>query len=94
MPPQMRPRGFLAQFQGMQWWEILLVVLPLSLIFIGGLIGGVFGALGSIANTYVARSGLSPAARVGLMIGILVADYLLFFIVELLIFAALRSATS
>ena len=92
-PPPIRPSGFLGQFQGMQWWEILLVLLPLTLIFVGGIIGGVCGALGAIGNTYIARSSLSPAARVALMIGVLVAAYVLYFIVAVLIFAAVRSAS-
>jgi hypothetical protein len=89
-----RPSGILAQFQGMQWWEIVLVLLPLTLIFLGGLIGGVFGALGAIGNTYIARSSLSPASRVALMIGVLVAAYIVYFIVAIVIFAALGSTRS
>jgi len=94
-PPQRtRPSGILSQFQGMQWWEILLVLLPLTLIFVGGIIGGVCGALGAIGNTYIARSSLSPAARVALMIGVLAAAYVLYFIVAVLIFAAIHSTSS
>lgn len=78
----------------MQWWEIVLVILPLTLILIGGLIGGVFGALGAISNTYIARSKMSPALRAVLMIGVLLAAYVLFFIVEILILAAVRTAAS
>lgn len=78
----------------MQWWEIVLVVLPLSLIVIGGLIGGVFGALAAIGNTYIARSQMSVAVRAGLMVGVLIAAYVLWFIVALVILSAARSTAS
>jgi hypothetical protein len=77
----------------MRWWEIVLVVLPLSLIFLGGLIGGVFGALAAIGNNYVARSGMSVAVRALVMIGLLIAAYVLWLIVGIAILAAVRSAT-
>jgi hypothetical protein len=89
-PPQRR--NFL-DLRGMRWWEIVLVVLPLSLFAVGGLIGGVFGALAAVANVYVARSRMSAATRVLVMIGLLVAGYVMWFVVALVITLTLRSAT-
>lgn len=78
----------------MPWWEIVLIVLPLTLIVIGGLIGGVLGALAAIGNTYVARSNLSIAVKVVVMVGLLVAVYVVWFVVALVIALALQSATA
>ena len=54
-PPAPSRRGFFDQFKGLQWWEILLAVLPLGLVAIGGLIGAVIGILGMISNLAIAR---------------------------------------
>lgn len=78
----------------MPWWQIVLVVLPLTLIVFGGLLGGVLGALAAIGNTYVARSGLSVTLKVLVMIGLAVAAYIVWFIVALVIALALHSATA
>jgi hypothetical protein len=91
-PPQRQ--GFFAQFRGMPWWQILLIVLPLSLIGVGGLVGGVLGALAALGNTYVARSTLSTTMKVLVMLGLLVAAWLVWLVLALAISAALRSATS
>lgn len=87
--PQQR-RGFF-DIRGLQWWETLLVIAPLSLIVVGGLIGGLCGALAATANNYIARSGLAPAVRALVMIGLLIGAYVLYFVIALLVFAAIRS---
>ena len=93
-PPPPQRRDFFGQFRGMPWWQIVLVVLPLTLIVFGGLLGGVLGALAAIGNTYVARSSLSVTLKVLVMIGLAVAAYIVWFIVALVIALALHSATA
>jgi hypothetical protein len=51
----------------------ILMLLPLGLVFVGGLIGGLIGALGVGVNTLVARSNYSTIVKVLMMLGILVA---------------------
>jgi len=66
-PPPTPParRGILDDFKGLAWWQTLLVLVPLSTLFIGGLIGGVIGALGALGNLRIARANLPAAAKVG-----------------------------
>jgi hypothetical protein len=78
----------------MPWWQIFLIVLPLSLVAVGALVGGILGALAAIGNTYVARSSLSTPVKVVVMLGLTVAAYAVWLILALAISAALRSATS
>jgi hypothetical protein len=91
-PPSQPParRGFFDQFRGMQWWEIVLTLLPLGLIIIGGLIGAVFGVIGAIINVYIARSRMTVPVRGFVMLGVVLGAYLLWFIVGLLILAAIK----
>lgn len=93
-PPQPQRQGFFGQFRGMSWWQIVLVVLPLTLVLFGGLLGGVIGALAAIGNTYVARGRLSATLKVLVMIGLAVAAYIVWFIVALVITLALHPATA
>ena len=74
----------------MAWWEILLSVLPLGLIVIGGLIGAVFGVLAAIVNVYLTRSRMSVTARAVAMVGVVIAAYILWLVVGLLILAAIK----
>ena len=94
MQPPPQRRGFFDQFRGMPWWEIVLVVLPLSLFVVGGLIGGIVGAVAALGNTYVARSQLSTALKVVVILGVLVAAYVAWFIVAVLISLAIGAPKS
>ncbi len=89
-PPPAR-RG-LFDFKGMQWWEIVLAILPLSLIILGGVIGAVFGVLASFINLRISRSVMSTASKAMLMIGVDVAAAVLYVIAAIILLAAVRSA--
>ncbi len=82
-PPPTPParRGILDDFKGLAWWQTLLVLVPLSTLFIGGLIGGVIGALGALGNLRIARANLPAAAKVAVMLGVGVLCYIVLFIV-------------
>lgn len=88
-PPPTPParRGLFDDFKGLKWWQTLLVLVPLSTLFIGGLIGGVIGALGAIGNLRIARAGLPAAVQVALMLGVGVACYVALFIVAGILYA-------
>ena len=81
-------------FRGMPWWTVLLIVLPLSLVGIGGLIGALLGALAALGNTYVARSRLTTPAKVAAMLGLLAAAYAVWFLLRLAVTLALLSAAT
>src|SRR2546423_4416320 len=89
-PPSQPParRGFFDRFRGMAWWEILLAVLPLGLIIIGGLIGAGFWVLAAVINVYLTPSRMSVTPRAGAMVGGVIAAYILWLVVGLLILAA------
>jgi hypothetical protein len=86
--PQSGRRSFLDQFRGLPWWQIVLAVLPLTLLAIGGLIGGLAGALGTIGNLAIARSGLSTGLKVALMIGVTVLCYIVVIIIATILYTA------
>jgi hypothetical protein len=65
----------------------LLVLVPLSALFVGGLIGGVIGALGAIGNLRIARTSLPAAAKVAVMLGVGVVCYIVLFIVAGVLYA-------
>jgi len=95
-PPQPPPparRGLLDDFKGLAWWQTLLVLVPLSTLFIGGLIGGVIGALGALANLRIARAGLPAAAKVAVMLGVGVVCYVVLFIVAGVLYAMTHRST-
>ena len=47
------------------WWHKVLVLLPLVVVPIGGLIGGVCGGAMAVANQAILRSALGTAGIVG-----------------------------
>ena len=52
----------------------ILMLLPLALVFVGGLVGGLIGALGVGVNTLVARGSYSTVAKALMMLGVLIVD--------------------
>lgn len=80
-------RGFFDDFKGLKWWQTLLVLVPLSTLFIGGLIGGVIGALGAFGNLRIARAGLPAVVQVLLMLGVGVVCYVVLFVVAGILYA-------
>ena len=76
-----------ARFRGLRWWEVVLVVLPLVLVTVGGLLGGLFGAAGLVINLALARRRFGTGAKVALMLAVVVATYVLYFVVAATILA-------
>ena len=92
--PQPAKRGFFDQFRGLQWWEIVLAVLPLGLVVIGGLVGAVIGILGLIANLAIARRVQSVGVRAGVMVGVVIVCYAVVIIIATLIYVATHPTTT
>ena len=92
MPPPQSPQppkqSFFDRFRGLRWWELVLVLLPLGLVFLGGLIGGVIGAIALLSNLAIARRPISSARKVALMIAISFIAYTVVIIIATLIYAA------
>jgi hypothetical protein len=63
----------------------LLVVLPFGLVLLGGLTGGVFGAVAILTNLAIARRPYSSLRQAAMMIGIVVLAYLIVYVIVLLI---------
>lgn len=66
----------------------MLVFLPLGLVIIGGLIGGVIGAIGLLSNLAIARRPMSAGVKATAMIGVVIVAYLVLFIIAGLLYAA------
>lgn len=68
----------------------ILVPLPILLFIVGGVLGGLIGALGFLANLTVARTRMAPAVKALAMVGVGIATA----IVWLVIAVALNAAAS
>jgi len=90
MPPPQPParQGFFDRFRGLSWWELVLIFLPLGLVVLGGLIGGVFGAIALLSNLAIARRPMSSGVKAVVMIAIVCVAYLIVLVVAGLLYAA------
>jgi hypothetical protein len=79
-----------AAFRGLAWWEIMLSLLPVTLVGVGGLIGGLFGAVGLMINLNLAKRRLGVGLEVMAMLGVSVAAFVLYFVVAGTILAHIR----
>ena len=62
----------------LKWFQYVLGGLPFLLLFIGGAIGGIIGALATITNFNTLRQEGSEASKYMKVIGIIVASYVLY----------------
>jgi len=79
-----------AAFRGLAWWEIVLSVLPLGLVAVGGLIGGLFGGAGVAINLALARRRMGAGLEVVAMLGVLIVASVLYFVVAATILGLAR----
>ena len=86
--PQPPRQSILDRFRGLTWWQLLLVLLPFGLVLLGGLIGGVFGAIAILTNLAIARRPYSPWRQAAMMTGILVLSYAIVYVIVVLIYKA------
>jgi hypothetical protein len=86
LPP--RPKTFFDQFKGLRWWELVLVFIPLLLVVLGGLVGGIMGAIGLLANLAIARRRLSSGVKVAAMIGVIVVAFVVVYLIAVVLYAS------
>lgn len=75
-----------AAFRGLTWWQLVLTILPALLLFVGGLVGGLIGAIGLVANLQLARRQFSAGLKVAAMIAVVIACYLLYTVVAAVLY--------
>jgi hypothetical protein len=75
-------------------WMGVLVFAPISLLAVGGAIGGVLGATGMMLNRSIAASSIGNGAKAGAMIGVFIAALVLMMLVGGLLRMALPSPPS
>jgi hypothetical protein len=69
----------------LKWYEYLMGGLPILLIFFGGAIGGLFGAIGACCNFMIIRSKLNIVVKILAVLGISAISLILYLIFALLI---------
>jgi hypothetical protein len=74
----------------LEWYELVWACFPIGLLFIGGLIGAVLGAVGASLNLQIFRSTMPVAVRYVLAAVVTLCCLLLFIIVGSLLQAAIR----
>ncbi|MFJ3923107.1 hypothetical protein [Streptomyces sp. NPDC090022] len=70
-----------AKFRGLAWWQLVLSIVPILLLPAGGAIGGAIGAAGLFANLSLARKQLGTPVKLLVMLGVVLASYLGYFLV-------------
>ncbi|MEV0975947.1 hypothetical protein [Streptomyces sp. NPDC049915] len=76
------------QIRSLPTWQGILAALPLGLLFIGGLIGGLTGALGTVTNLKIARAELTPTWKVLSMVGVFIGALLTYLLIAAVVTAA------
>ena len=71
-------RDRFAQFRGLRWWQLILTLLPIGLVGIGGLFGGLIGAIGLVVNLWLARRQIGTGLKVVAMVSIVIACYVVY----------------
>ena len=90
-PPPASPKtSFFDDFRGRTWWELVLILLPVGLLPIGGLLGGACGGAGLAVNLWLAKKSFPVATKVFAMIGVVLASYLIFFILVTILYVAMH----
>lgn len=72
--------------------EQVFIALPLALIFVGGLLGGLCGGIASYCNARIFKSGLGQPTKFLIASAITVAAALLWFVAAMLVATTLRPA--
>lgn len=70
--------------QPLKAYEMILSALPIVLVFIGGLLGGIIGILGFGASAAIFRSGLNKGVKVLLSILVIIVAVILYLVLATL----------
>lgn len=64
--------------KGLKWWEIALCGSPLLLFFVGGMIGALFGLLGSTLNVKIWKHNYNMVLKIVLITVITALSFVLY----------------
>lgn len=70
----------------LKWYEYVLCLVPLLLVFIGGGLGGAIGGVGAVSNLQIMRTDGSNATKYLKVIAVSMAAYLVYFVAAYLFF--------
>ena len=73
------------------WYQYIFIALPLSLFFLGGLLGALFGAIAAYLNAQIMRTSQPAVLRYGLCLALVVAAAVAYLIVAIPIAMMLKS---
>ncbi|MFD8390538.1 hypothetical protein ACFV2N_15355 [Streptomyces sp. NPDC059680] len=79
---------WLTQIRSLPIWQGILAALPLGLLIIGGLIGGLIGALGTVSNLKIARTALASTWKALSMVGVIIGVVITYLLITALVAAA------
>lgn len=74
--------SFREQLQGLSWWQVALVLLPLVMMFIGGALGGGIGGGAAVGNLSLARKPMPSAVKFLVMACVCAVAFTVFFVLE------------
>src|SRR5262249_14394910 len=80
-------RDRFAQFRGLRWWQLVLTLLPIGLVGIGGLVGGLIGGIGLVINLWLARRPIGTGLKVVAMVSVVIASFVVYLIFAGVIYA-------
>jgi len=69
----------------LKWFQYALGGLPILLLLVGGAIGGIIGAVGTIINYNIFRQEETPIIKYLKVISIIILSYILYFVIVLII---------
>jgi hypothetical protein len=78
-------RDLIRAARPLTWYEYAFMALPLALIVVGGLLGGLCGGVAAYANAHLLRSSLPAVARYGLGLLVILGAALAWLVLALII---------
>ncbi len=88
--PTAAKRDRFSGLRGLRWWEPVLSLLPIALIGIGGLLGGLIGGVGLVINLALARRRIGGVLKSIAMIGVAVASYVVYIVVAATVYSLIH----
>jgi hypothetical protein len=85
-----KKRSIFAELKEMAWWQTILTLVPLALIGVGGVLGGLFGALAAVLNVKIAKSGLNAPVKAIVMVGVDFAAVVAWYVVAAAVLNAIQ----
>jgi hypothetical protein len=74
-------KGKMFDLAGLAWWQTVLALAPIALVFVGGLVGGACGAAAALANIRIAKSSTPAGIKELAMVGVGVAAFVAWYVI-------------